>query len=371
MFHYGDIATLSATPNEGFVFSSWSNGETNNPIEIAVTGNASYYANFEAIGYQITVAADPEIGGVVVGGGSYHFPETPTITATANENYAFVNWTENDVVVSEEPEYTILDWDSHVLVAHFKLTTLPNIMGEITAPEPICAGNSLQLEVPEVNLADTTAWQMSPDSTFAVFSTYTDQTLDETYNGWYLRYMASNEAGTTYSNQVTITVYPVVDAEAIVAIEGKKCGDKIEHILVYPKAGYYYQWYLDDVALPDTTQYIHNENGLTSGVYRVEISFSRNADGQLRCPISSPEYEVKWSGKSVYPNPSIAQSTIYVNNDVEEDAMLTVVSSNGRVVFQQLLKRGQNVLGTSLPKGIYVFSIAENQSVKSEKVIIQ
>lgn len=371
VFHYGDIATLSATPNEGFVFSSWSNGETNNPIEIAVTGNASYYANFEAIGYQITVAADPEIGGVVVGGGSYHFPETPTITATANENYAFVNWTENDTVVSEEPEYTIIGWASRTFVAHFRLTTLPTIVGVITNPDPVCAGNSLQLDAPEVWLADTAGWQISPDSTFAVFSTYTDLTLDETYNGWHLRYMASNEAGTTYSNQVAITVYPVVDVEAVVAIEGKNCGDIIEHILVYPKKGYCYQWYFDDVALPDTTQYIHNENGLTSGVYRVEISFSRNADGQLRCPVSSPEYEVRWLGKSVYPNPARSQTTLFVENDGEEDAVLTVVSVEGKTIFRQLLKTGQNTLDISLPKGIYVFSFADSQSVRTEKVIIQ
>lgn len=370
-YHYDDIATLTATPNEGYEFSSWNNGETANPMEITVTGNATYHANFEAISYQITVVADPENGGVVSGGGNYHFPDTPMVTAVANENYAFVNWTENDEVISEEPEYTIMGWSSHNLVAHFKLTALPVIVDDIISPEPICAGNSLQLTAPEVSLADTAGWQMSADSTFAVFSVYTDQILDETYDGWRLRYMASNEAGTTYSEQVAIAVYPVVEEDAVVSIVGKKCGDKIEHILVYPREGYHYQWYLDDEALADTAQYIYCENGLKSGTYRVEISLSRNSDGELQCPVSSPEYEVRWLGKSVYPNPSHPQATIFVENDGEEGAVLTVVAVEGRTVFRQLLKTGQNTLCTSLPKGIYLFSIADSQSIRTEKVIIQ
>lgn len=372
-FNYNEIATLTAVPKDGYKFSSWNNNDTINPMVIHVTGNASYTANFEAIGFHVTVIADPEDGGTVIlsGEGDYQFPDTPTVTAVANEYYTFVNWTENDFVVSDLSDYTITGWASHELVAHFKLTTAPIIVGEVAVPSPICAGNALELISPEVKIADSEGWQMSPDSTFAIVSPYTDQILDETYDGWRLRYVASNEVGTTCSEQVAIAVYPVVEEDDVVSIVGKKCGDKIEHILVYPRKGYCYQWYLDGEALADTAQYIHSVNGLKSGTYRVEISLSRDPDGELRCPVSSPEYEVRWLGKSVYPNPSHPQSTLFVENDGEEDAVLSVVSVEGKTVYRQLLKTGQNTLGTILPKGIYVFSIADSQSIRTEKVIIQ
>lgn len=368
-YHYGDIVQLIATPNTCYEFSSWSNGAANSTIDIPVTGHDTIQAYFEGINYQITAVAYE--GGTVNGGGTYQFPNSSTVTATPNDGYAFDYWTENGEVVSDELIYEISGCASHVLEAHFVRAILPTIEGDLHAPEPICAGSSLQLWEPEVSYADNEEWQISPDTCFSFFIAYTDQVLDEAYNNWWVRYMASNEVGTTYSDHVAITVYPVVETDAIVAIEGKKCGDKIEHILVYPKAGYCYQWYLDDVALADTTQYIHNENGLQSGIYRVEIGLSRDTEGQIRCSMSSPEYEVRWLGKSVYPNPSRSQSILYVENDSDEDAILTVFSSDGKTVYRQYLGTGQNVLGINLQRGIYLFSIADSQNIRTEKVIIQ
>lgn len=339
---------------------------------IQLTANNALTAIVECEGqvsYQITLIAAPEQGGTVNGAGTYQLSEDITVSAVPNENYAFAHWIEGEEIVSDEAEYTFMGRTSRVLVAHFTLTALP-VVGDITAPDPICAGDTLLLTAPRVTLADMEGWQMSPDTTFEVFSTYTGQILDATYDGWWLRYTASNEAGTSYSNIVPITVYSTVEEDDVVAIEGKKCGNKIEHVLIYPRAGYHYQWYLDDVALADTTQYIHNENGLKSGVYRVEISFSKSPDRTLRCPASSTEYTVRWSGKSIYPNPSLAHSTIYIENSGAEEAVLTVISTEGKSVFRQVLKTGHNALNASLPSGIYVFSIADSQSVRTEKVII-
>lgn len=81
----------------------------------------------------------------------------------------------------------------------------PVINGTITAPT-ICAGQSLSLTPPPVTNATRTEWQISSDKNFTSYEVYTNQVLDRTYNGWNLRFMASNNAGTTYSNIVTIRV---------------------------------------------------------------------------------------------------------------------------------------------------------------------
>ena len=46
-YEFGTVATITATPNEGYRFVSWNDGNTNNPRTITVTGNATYIATFE------------------------------------------------------------------------------------------------------------------------------------------------------------------------------------------------------------------------------------------------------------------------------------------------------------------------------------
>lgn len=44
-----ETVTLTATPNDGFQFTGWNDGKTENPRTITVTGDAEYIANFQAI----------------------------------------------------------------------------------------------------------------------------------------------------------------------------------------------------------------------------------------------------------------------------------------------------------------------------------
>ena len=46
----GAQVTLTATPNEGYLFSSWSNGETSRTITFTANADASYTATFSAVG---------------------------------------------------------------------------------------------------------------------------------------------------------------------------------------------------------------------------------------------------------------------------------------------------------------------------------
>ena len=72
--------------------------------------------------FQITASTNPEEGGAVAGAGTYDSGATVTLTATASEGYAFVNWTENGAVVSTEATYSFTVTCDRVLVAHFELT---------------------------------------------------------------------------------------------------------------------------------------------------------------------------------------------------------------------------------------------------------
>ena len=72
--------------------------------------------------YTITASAAPEEGGTIEGAGTYTQGETCTLTATANEGYTFVNWTESGEEVSTESSYSFEVAEDRTLVANFEET---------------------------------------------------------------------------------------------------------------------------------------------------------------------------------------------------------------------------------------------------------
>lgn len=137
-FSYGDVCTLTASANMGYSFSNWtlndqpvSNMET---YAFQVTEDASFTANFIQIPkYTITATANPSEGGEVIGGGDFQFGEQVTMTAIANENYIFTNWTEDDNVVSTNATYTFVVSANRSLVANFEEISCIDNLQEIVA----------------------------------------------------------------------------------------------------------------------------------------------------------------------------------------------------------------------------------------------
>ncbi len=117
--------TVTATANLGFTFTNWT--ENGNVISddvsysFTVNGNRNLVANFTAIQQDvtITVTANPIEGGTVTGAGIYNLGETATLTATANEGYYFMYWTENGEQVSTSATYSFIVMEDADFVANF------------------------------------------------------------------------------------------------------------------------------------------------------------------------------------------------------------------------------------------------------------
>ena len=67
----------------------------------------------------IIATTNPANGGMVTGAGTYELGETCTLTAMANPNYIFLNWTENGVQVSTDISYSFTVTGYRSLVANF------------------------------------------------------------------------------------------------------------------------------------------------------------------------------------------------------------------------------------------------------------
>ena len=124
-YNDGETVTVTATPNEGYIFINWTengNEVTTEPeYTFDISEDRNFVANFIAI-YDVTIAMNMEEAGSVTGEGTYNNGETVTVTATPNEGYKFVNWTENGEVVSEEMEYSFVITEDVELVANFVST---------------------------------------------------------------------------------------------------------------------------------------------------------------------------------------------------------------------------------------------------------
>ena len=125
-YQYGSTCNLTATAHTGYTFVNWTkNGtqvSTNATYSFTVTESAAYVAHFSINSYLISVTADPSEGGIVSGAGNYDYGSTCTLTATANENYIFVNWTKNGAQVSTLANYTFTVTGAETYVAHFQST---------------------------------------------------------------------------------------------------------------------------------------------------------------------------------------------------------------------------------------------------------
>lgn len=128
-YNSGQICTVVANASSSYSFVNWT--ENGSPVSnsssysFPVTGNRNLVANFQysPAGYTITVTSDPVNGGLVSGAGTYNQGETCTLIATANSGYHFLNWTENNTIVSTQASYSFMVNGNRNLVAHFGTET--------------------------------------------------------------------------------------------------------------------------------------------------------------------------------------------------------------------------------------------------------
>ena len=91
-----EVATITATPNEGYEFTRWSDGNTENPRTVSLTSDTAFMAIFtEAVSTPtITLTVNNE----AMGSASYTMDgNTAVLTATANEGYSFLTWSDGNM----------------------------------------------------------------------------------------------------------------------------------------------------------------------------------------------------------------------------------------------------------------------------------
>lgn len=127
----------------------------------------SVSSNFQIFNFfDVTVAALPEAGGTVTGGGNFRAGVEATVTATPNTSvlpYRFINWTQGGQFVSASPTYTFTVESARNLVAVF---ALPQYQVAAT-PAPAGSGSISGTGTYELNATATLTANPAPGYLFS------------------------------------------------------------------------------------------------------------------------------------------------------------------------------------------------------------
>ena len=118
-YSYNSSAVITATPNYGYHFVQWNDGNTANPRTVVVTNDTGYTAQFAINSYQVVAVANNASAGTVSGSGSYVFQSTATLTAQPAAHYHFVQWNDG---TTQNPRTVTVTSDT-LLTALFAIDT--------------------------------------------------------------------------------------------------------------------------------------------------------------------------------------------------------------------------------------------------------
>ena len=128
-----NTAIIEAIAKEDFCFARWSDGNTDNPRTIIVTGDTTYTAEFKSNLCTITVIYDTKKG-CVSGGGNYTYGTQVRLEASANSGYEFVKWSDGKTY----NPYIFTATKDLTLEAEFRSTTaVENVSADTPAPRKI------------------------------------------------------------------------------------------------------------------------------------------------------------------------------------------------------------------------------------------
>lgn len=110
-YDYLESVTITATPESGYEFKAWYDGDSlisnQSPYTFNMPYNSlSYVAKFNVLSYNLSVSSEDTSKGTVSGSGTYQYKVSRSITATPQSGYSFVGWYEDDELVSSDNPYT-------------------------------------------------------------------------------------------------------------------------------------------------------------------------------------------------------------------------------------------------------------------------
>ena len=430
----GTMIELSANPNTGYSFDHWDDGETLNPRTVEVTGDSTYTAIFTPIPYTITVQAEPVAGGEVIGGGTYNYGTTVTLTANAYVGYSFSQWQDGDtnstrtftvtgdavytafftlnqyvVEVMSNPEeggwvigngiynygvtctltaipkdgYSFSNWmDGDNVVVSSELTYSFVVTENASFTANFIRQYNINVEVTPEGAGSVTGagtYDYGTECTLTAtpsdayfFVNWTEDGLEVSTDTTYSFIVAADRNLIANFKEIPC----IEDLQEIVAKEHKEGNDTYVLVLIYPNPNnenYQYQWLysIDDVAYTNLEEGTYNNQYYYNGGY-LKDGYYKVRVSLDECSAETDSYYVSNGRLCIYPNPARSDNSIVIMNDSEGPAQLAIYSLDGRCLHMQAVNGNQATINLNLSVGVYVARITQSDgTTKVCKLIIQ
>ncbi len=352
-FNYGQSCTVTATANNGYTFTNWTeNGNvvsTNASYTFSVTGNRTLLANFTQQTYTINASADPIQGGTVAGGGTFVYGQNCTLTATPASSYTFVNWTKNGQQVSTEASFTFTVTESGTYVAHFQQQTHtihvsanPSMGGTVSGAGSYPEGASCTVAATPNQRYVFVNWTENGN----VVSTEASYTFVVTAD----RTLVANFEGE--SIDIKVNLNPAESAQ--VTGEGTyHFGDQVT-LTVTPFDNYVFQnWTEGSLVVCETSTYTFTATGsrtLTANLIYTEGVGENNG-----------------SKVTLYPNPVNNKLTVEANETINKVEIYNLV---GTMVYSQSYRDSKVEIATAdLQSGIYFIRLTTKNASETRRFV--
>ena len=140
--HSCESKTLTAIANEGYEFTGWNDGNTENPRTVTVTSDTAFVAIFtEAVS---TPTITVTVNDATMGSASYTMDgNTAILTATANEGYRFLTWNDGN---TENPRTVTITSDTTFMAIFSPASSLQEVNAREFALYPNPAKSFVTLE---------------------------------------------------------------------------------------------------------------------------------------------------------------------------------------------------------------------------------
>ena len=122
-----ELTSISATPNTGYQFTTWTGegvaNQNSNPTTVSMVKDQNLTALFSLRTFNLTLQSSE--GGSVSGGGNFNFGSTVDYSATAENGYTFKKWTIDDQNFSDTSSGSLQITSDLILSAHFEKSLDP------------------------------------------------------------------------------------------------------------------------------------------------------------------------------------------------------------------------------------------------------
>lgn len=286
----GTSITMKATPNTGYTFIGWQEGDviinTSNPYTFNIgTSDRTIQARFsQAISITAVVAASTG-GGSVTGGGTYNSGNTVTLRATPNTGHNFIGWFDDSgssTPISLDATYTFQVTANSSLIYEarfargYTITATAGTGGSVTSGETPYPPSGRTYEA---NASVTLTALPTPNSNYTFDGWYENGTRISTSNPYTFLVISNRtlQARFTADNHV-ITVNAAPTSGGTVTGGGTFPYGSSRTVTATPSAGYTFDgWFENGTRVSTSNSYTFSVTSDTTleaffiqGYYRIE-----------------------------------------------------------------------------------------------------